>query len=181
MALRGQPADAPLLAPDAGPEEVLRTLLQETEGALARISLAGLASSGGDTAAPQRAEGTSPTYLFELPVLAQGHTSIAQIEIRRDDGRAGDAERAGRTWNVRFSLDTEPLGPVHVSLVVQRDHVAATIWGERPETLECLRATSSEFEAAVAAHELTLDQLVVRGGRPEAPAQPPRHFLDRVS
>ena len=47
---------------------------------------------------PRRQRGAAPGWTFEVPLVAEGRTSIAQIEIRRDDSRpaaAGDPGPAG--------------------------------------------------------------------------------------
>ncbi|BBF92767.1 flagellar hook-length control protein FliK [Blastochloris tepida] len=178
----GQPAAAPLIAADAPPRDALRTLLAETEGALARLSLTQLASTDAEPILPGRGEApTQPGWTFEVPLAAEGRTSIAQIEIRPDDGHTPAGAEPGRGWSIRFSIDVEPVGPVHALLTLKGANLAVSLWAERPATAELLQAGEGGFAAALAEQELTLDRLLVRNGRPDAPPPPTRHLVDRVT
>lgn len=179
---RGQPAVAPLIAEEAPPRDALRTLLAETEGALARLSLAQLACADAETMLPGRSDAPAqPAWTFEVPLVAEGRTSIAQIDIRPDDGHAPVGTEPSQGWSIRFSIDVEPVGPVHALLTLKGANLAVSLWAERPATAEMLQAGEGGFAAALAEQELTLDRLLVRNGRPDAPPPPTRHLVDRVT
>jgi hypothetical protein len=180
---RAQPAAAPLLGADASPREVLRTLLSETDGALARLSLAQLASAPADRpgGAGRSDPPAAPGWTFEVPLVAEGRTSIAQIEIRREESRQGTAAEAAPGWCVRFSIDVEPVGPVHAVLTLRGADLSVSLWAERPATAALLQAEGGGFAALLADQDLTLERLFVRSGRPDAPPEPVRHLVNRVT
>ncbi|NJL07560.1 MAG: flagellar hook-length control protein FliK, partial [Methylacidiphilales bacterium] len=172
----------PLIAADASPRDALRMLLAQTEGALARLSLTQLASTDAEPILPGRGEAhNQPGWMFEVPLVAEGRTSIAQIEIRPDDGHAPAGAEPSQGWSIRFSIDVEPVGPVHALLTLKGANLAVSLWAERPATADLLQAGESGFAAALAEQELTLDRLLVRNGRPDAPPPPTRHLVDRVT
>ncbi|BAS00693.1 hypothetical protein BV133_3099 [Blastochloris viridis] len=179
---RAQPAADPLLGNTFSPGEALRTLLAETEGALARLSLAQLACSDAEIGTSGGVEkGAAPGWTFEVPLLADGRTSIAQIEIRRDESRSAATDEQVRGWSVRFSIDVDPVGPVHAMLALRGAELSVSLWAERPAAVEQLQAASGTFAALVADQDLTLERLFVRGGRPDGPPMPARHLVNRVS
>jgi hypothetical protein len=180
---RAQPAVAPLLGAEASPREVLRTLLSETDGALARLSLTQLASSDADrpVGIGPADKGAAPVWTFEVPLAADGRTSIAQIEIRREESRAAAAGETAPGWSVKFSIDVEPAGPVHAVLTLRGADLSVTLWAERPATAAQLQAEGGGFAALLADQDLTLERLFVRGGRPDAPPEPVRHLVNRVT
>ncbi|NJO54167.1 MAG: flagellar hook-length control protein FliK [Bacteroidales bacterium] len=150
---------------------------------MARLSLAQLASTDAETT-PRlgRVDATSqPGWTFEVPLVAEGRTSIAQFEIRPNDGRSSGDTEGARGWSIRFSIDVEPVGPVHALLTLQGTNLSVSLWAERPATAELLQAEENRFTASLAEQDLTLDRLFVRSGRPDTPPAPLRHLVNRVT
>ncbi|NJL50735.1 MAG: flagellar hook-length control protein FliK [Blastochloris sp.] len=162
---------------------MLRTLLAETDGALARLALAQLASSDANQPAGiGRADMAAASgWTFEVPLVADGRTSIAQIEIRRDDSRAAATGETAPAGASSSPIDVEPAGPVHAVLALRGSDLSVSLWAERPETMALLQAEGGGFAALLADQDLTLERLFVRGGRPDTPPEPVRHLVNRVT
>ncbi|MDB5470729.1 MAG: hypothetical protein JWR84_2289 [Caulobacter sp.] len=140
-ALGGQSPATASLPRDADLASIAGRLGGDVDQAVARQVLHQLASL------PQA--GTS-AWMFELPLATPQGTAIAQFEIDQD-GHAGVSGEIERTWRVRFSLDVEPLGPVHVQLGAGVGRAAVTIWAEREDSLERLRMRGGELAGSLPA------------------------------
>ena len=178
-----QPAVAASLSGNAAPGEMAQRLLRETDAALARHTLLQVASLpdrvSGDPARPQT---QGPQWMFEVPLLNAAGTSVAQFEIGRD-GRATTAD--GRTiWRARFSVDIEPIGPVHAQVALLGDRAAVTLWAEREQSATRLRDSAPLLANALKQADLQPGDIQCRSGSPPAPraAGPAAgRFLDRAS
>jgi hypothetical protein len=99
---------------------------------------------------------------------------VAQFEIERDGPEPGAAESA-EAWRVRFSIDIEPLGPVHVHLEMEGERAAVTVWAEREDGLERLRSLGGELARALPA------DVVFHPGAPRRPLPESGRFVDQTS
>jgi len=160
-ALTAQAVATATLSASADAPTILSHLGREAEQAIARQVLHQLASL------PDAAAGG---WMFELPIATPQGAAVAQFEVERDGARHADEEPG---WRVRFSLDIEPLGPVHVHLSAKAGHAAVTVWAEREATLERLRQ-----EGAALAQALPGD-VAFHPGAPIRPAPAPGGFVDR--
>jgi hypothetical protein len=115
-----------------------------------------------------------PAWLFELPVATPCGDAVTPFEIHRDDEGRGGGEAAGG-WTVRFSIDLEPLGPVHVQLRGGPDRMAVDIWAEGEEGFGRLRPESARLAAELDA------EVALHRGQPRRAAPEPGRFLDRTS
>jgi hypothetical protein len=156
-------AAATLSARDEAPV-IVQHLAREADQALARQTLHQLASL---------ADGQAPSWLFELPVATPQGTAVAQFEIDRD-GRQSGAPGGTEAWRARFSIDIEPLGPVHVHLQLDGERAAVTVWAEREDGLERLRSLGPELSRALPA------DVVFHPGSPRRPAPESGQFVDRA-
>jgi hypothetical protein len=167
---------------DAVPRDIAARLIERTEAALARHTLLQAASlperADSDLS---RAEAQGPRWAFEVPLATPQGTGIAQFEIARD-GRNAPAEGQAATWRVRFSLDLEPMGPVHALVTLTGDRAAVTLWAERADTAKTFDAHAQLLGEALRAADLEPGQVEFRVGAPR-PAQPaaPGRFMDRAS
>ena len=178
-----QPVAAARLSQNASPETVMRQLLSDSDGAIARQTLLQVASlpQQADTSAG-RLDPAAPRWNFEIPfVTVQGTTAMAQFEISRDGGDK-EREAAQRIWRARFSLNVEPAGPVHALISLIGTRTSVRMWAERPATSDQLRAGVSQLSQALARAELQPGEIVVRDDAPRQPvAARAGHFLDRAS
>ncbi len=177
-----QPVLPATLVKNASPEIVMRQLLSDSDGAIARQTLLQVASLPDqlDTGAG-RLDPAAPRWNFEIPFATpQGTTAMAQFEISRDGGN--ETEAAQRVWRARFSLNVEPAGPVHALISLSGERTSVRMWAERPATADQLRAGVSQLNQALVRAELRPGDIVIRDGAPVQPA-PARagHFLDRAS
>ncbi|WP_372786072.1 flagellar hook-length control protein FliK [Phenylobacterium sp.] len=165
-AMAGQAPTLPDLPAGADLATVAKRLGVEVEQALARQTLHQLAS------VPDRA--TPPTWMFELPIATPQGTGVAQFQVEHDAPEAG-ADGTAESWRARFSVDLEPLGPVHVHLAMSGDRAAVTVWAERPESVEVLRSQGEELARALPG------DVVFRLGAPRPSAPASGQFVDQTS
>jgi hypothetical protein len=177
----GQPPATASLAPNAAPALAARSLLTATTGALARQELHQIASLPTDAASvAQRPADTSPRWMFELPFATPQGSAVAQFEISRDGGRTSVSE-AETTWRARFSIDLEPMGPVHAQVSVTGARAGVTLWAERPETAAQLRGAQAALSQGLEQAEFA-PAVSVQQGVPPRPAPPVAgRFLDQAS
>lgn len=175
-----QPPVAPSIAADAASRQIADQLLSETDGALARQTLLQVASLPAQPDTPR----TEPTqrWNFEVPFATPQGTAIAQFEISRD-GRAAHADPQARTWRARFSLDVEPIGPIHALIALAGTSTSVTLWAERPATAARLNQNAAMLNDALRAAELAPADFQTRVGAPPIARQPagPGRFMDRAS
>ena len=159
-------APAPSALPaDADVAAIVQHLRPEAEQAVARQTLHQLASLP---------DGQTSAWMFELPIATPQGAAVAQFEVEREapETEAADAEAS---WRVRFSVDIEPLGPVHVHLGLTGDRAAVTVWAERAGAIELLRSQGEDLAKA-----LTGD-VVFRLGAPREPLPASGQFVDQTS
>jgi len=177
--LAAQAAAAPSIALDAAPHEIADRLIAQTDGALARQTLLQVASLPDQPGLP-RAE-ASQRWTFEIPFATPQGTSIAQFEVSRD-GRTPQAEAQARTWRARFSLDVEPMGPVHALIALSGARASVTLWAERAASASRLQDSAPLLNEALRAAELEPADFQLRVGAPPAVRQAaPGRFMDRAT
>ena len=177
--LAAQAATAPSIALDAAPHEIADRLIAQTDGALARQTLLQAASLPDQPDMP-RAE-ASQRWTFEIPFATPQGTSIAQFEVSRD-GRTPQAEAQTRTWRARFSLDVEPMGPVHALIALSGPRASVTLWAERAASASRLQDSAPLLSEALRAAELEPADFQLRVGAPPAMRQAaPGRFMDRAT
>jgi hypothetical protein len=172
-----QPAALASLSAYAPPEAVAQRLLGETAAALARHTLLQVASLPESDAGSQ-ASAHAAQWAFEIPLALGQGSAIAQFEITRDGRAATDAPF---TWRVRFSLNVEPLGPVHALIALAGERAAVTLWAEREASAAHLRANGGTLADALRAAALDPRDIQFRVGAPAAPPPAAGRFLDRAS
>lgn len=162
-------------------EGIVRRLLKGVSGALARQTLMQIASLREVHDSDTREARTQPARLnLDLPFMTPQGVAVAQFEITKDGGGAatGSAERTSR---VRFSIDIEPLGPVHAIVILTGKQTRVSLWAERYETIARLRADEESLGAALRQAELTPDIAIHSGPAPVKDASALGHFVDQAS
>lgn len=166
--LRGLPPRAQAAEPAPpvieGREAVGRQLLGQAEGALHRIRLSQMASlpEAGPTAG-QRADAPAEWNL-EIPLLLGRELAMLALQINRD-GR-NKASKAGRGWQMKFSLNFSDLGEVGANVALRDDVTAIAIWAEDEETAIGLNALLPDLAEGLAARGVSVGSLVCRVGAP---------------
>ena len=177
-----QAAAQPGLPPGSDPRAIGHRLLAETGAALARTELLQIASLPAGPAAGRPAEEAGARWVFDMPFLTPQGPAVAQFEISRDGGGAGGegGRQAGRTWRARFSLDVEPMGPVHAQVALTGDRARVSLWAERPASMARLRGGQARLDAAL--REAALEpEVAFHAGQPRSAAAAPGQFLDQAT
>src|ERR1043166_1978123 len=163
-----QPAAHALLPAYAPAGTVAQRILAETDAALARQTLLQVASLPENESGSQ-AGARAAQWAFEIPMALGQGSAIPQFEITRD-GHTAEVE-ASFTWRVRFSVNLEPMGPVHALIALAGGRGAVTLWAEREASAAHLRANGGLLENALRAATPAPREIQFRVG---APAAPPR-------
>src|SRR5262249_23928104 len=143
-----QPAVAASIPARAAPAETAQRLLAQTDAALARHTLLQVASIPKETnSAGTRSEVHGPPWLVEIPFATRRRMSVAQFEIYRDGRRNGTDTPT--VWRARFSLDVEPMGPVHAQVALLGERAAVTLWAERSGTAAQLAEQTAALSQAL--------------------------------
>ena len=176
-----QPPTPAGIPANAEPHEIAERLATQTDAALARGTLLQAASLPDAVSAEAPRGETGPRWNFEVPFAMPQGTGIVPFEVSRD-GRGAPAEARGASWRARFSLDLEPIGPVHALVALTGDRVSVTLCAERLSTATQLNDSAPLLGDALRAAALEPSELSVRVGTPRAakPAAPGR-FMDRAS
>ncbi|MFL9824763.1 flagellar hook-length control protein FliK [Rhodoplanes sp. SY1] len=180
-----QPVAAPTLAEDVAPNDAARTLLAQTDAALARHTLLQAASLPGSAAPGGAADAAGARWVFEIPFATPQGTTVAQFEISRDGKGQGTAGKAAPAWRARFAVEIEPVGLVHAQVTVTGERAGVTLWAERGDSAALLRDNAGVLAERLRAAELDPSEVVVRDGAPPRPAREAApaagRFLDRAS
>jgi hypothetical protein len=186
--MAGQKPGPPVMSGDQSPADVVRGLLKGAGGALARQDLMQIASlpepqrHGETDAAEARPQGARLN--LDLPFVTPHGVAVAQFEISHDSGGSGGGAvgSAERTYKVRFSIDVEPLGPVHALVTLTGARARVSLWAERSETIARLRAGEEALGAALRQADLS-PEVAVHSGAPPSPGgvSPLGHFVDQAS
>jgi len=154
-------------------------LLGETEAALARHTMLQIASLPDDPAAPRSADNAQRLILDIPPATPQG-TAIVQLRIEREGKRGGRDRKAG-VWQAMFSIDVEPIGPVHARVAMVGDTANVSLFAERGESAAALRDNIPLLQAGLAEAAVEPGDILCAKGAPAAPAAAPGLFVDRAS
>ena len=97
--------------------------------------------------------------------------------------RAPQSDPQTRTWRARFSLDVEPMGPVHALVALVGGRASVMLWAERPATASRLNEQSTMLSEALRAAELEPADFQFRVGAPPSVARQaaPGRFMDRAT
>ncbi len=183
-----QPSASPTITAATPPQDAAKVLMSATDAALSRQTLLQAASlpdqaAGGLGSSSPRLDDGGPRWNFEVPFATPQGTNIAQFEISRDGRSSQPADALKAVWRARFSIDIEPLGPVHAQVSLSGARTNVMLWAERPEGAARLRDGAATLTDALRGAELDAGEPVVRDGVPKrsgAP-MPAGHFLDRAS
>lgn len=171
------PARATL--PDGGNSSaVSRHLLADSETALAHQKLLQIASL------PDADPGAKPAsthWMFEIPLATPNGPAIAQFAIDKDGGGQADGEDKETVWRARFSVDIEPLGPVHAGIALGAEKTFVTLWADRRASLQALKDNAEALALSLNEAELNAEIAFRPVLTPKPVAVGSGHFLDRMS
>ena len=181
--MAGQRPTRSQLPAGASSEEIVRRLLKGVSAALSRQVLMQIASLREVHQEPETDETrTSPARLnLDLPFATPQGVAVAQFEITREGGGGAATGSAERTYRVRFSIDVEPLGPVHALVMLAGKRARVSLWAARSEIIASLRASQESLGAALRQAELTPEIAIHSGPPPVKDAGALGHFVDQAS
>ena len=105
---------------------------------------------------------------------------MAQLRIEREAAwRKGPDIRP--VWRAHFSIDIEPIGPVHASIALFGERAAVTLYAERDDSAARLREGLPILEAGLKDAAFETGELHCRAGAPSAPPSDPGLFVDQAS
>jgi hypothetical protein len=154
-------------------------LLVETDAALARHTMLQIASLPDDPAAPRNAE-NAQRLVLDFPLITPQGTAIVQLRIERDEKRNGKGRKAP-VWQAMFSIDTEPIGPVHARIAMVGETANVSLFAERKDSAAALRDNIPLLQAGLAEAAVEPGDILCATGAPAAPAATPGLFVDRAS
>jgi hypothetical protein len=105
---------------------------------------------------------------------------VAQLRIERD-GANRSADTKEKVWRASFSIDIEPVGPVHATVALAAGRTAVSLKAERPGSADCLAAGLPLLETALRDAALEPGPLACQAGTPQPQPAAPGLFLDRAT
>jgi hypothetical protein len=179
--LAGQAPELATIAPGTTPHEAAERLLSQADGAIARQTMLQAASLPDQPSATTHHTDPNQRWTFEIPFVTPQGTGVAQFEVSRD-GKSTQEEAKASVWRARFSLDLEPMGPVHAMVAIVGERASVTLWAERTSTATRLTEQSALLNDALRAAELEPSDFSVRVGTPPVMRQAaPGRFMDRAT
>jgi hypothetical protein len=183
QAPRGQAALSADTVGADGVEGLGRRALERTEGALSRIVLEQFAALDrrNDDGAPSGEVRASREWTVEMPLATAAGTGVVQMTVERDGGRGRDPAGQAKTgWRVRFSMDVEPLGPIHVQIGLAGEKLAIGLWAERPDAAARLGGDVGRLQGALEAAAIPVESIHLAAGRPASggPGPTAGRFVD---
>ncbi len=172
-----QPSAVPSLPADAAPSTVGQRLLTETEAAVARQELLQIASLPAGADEPLDAQLVT-RWMFEMPFTTPQGAAVAQFEIGRD--RTGVQAGEEAAWRIAFSLDIEPLGPIHARISLRGAQATVGLWAERDIALERLREDKDALADALRRAQLSAE-IAIQAGAPPVRAPEAGRLVDQTS
>ena len=177
-----QPATAPSLSADMEPADIATHLLARTESALARQTLLQIASlPEAATGEGAKSDMAGARLTFDIPVATALGTGVVQIRIEQDAKAARETPDLRPLWRVNFSIDIEPVGPVHASIALAGERAAVMLHAERDDSAKLLREGLPLLEAGLKDAALETGELICRSGAPPVPRAAPGLFVDQAS
>lgn len=171
-------AEAPTLPEGANARETARSLLGQTESALARLKLTQLASSPPPDASRAAAALPPTDFMVELPMMLGSELSLAQLQVQRDGSNR--TKKSGRGWRVRFAVSFSAIGEVGAQVSLLGGTTNVVIWAESEATADALEEMLPELGPALGARGLTVGSVRVRRGIPADAAPATGRLMDTL-
>jgi hypothetical protein len=161
-----RPAGISSSVSDGDEKSVLNRLMRDTDAALSRIRMSQMVSRGlgGDE---QAHHGRAMDVTMDLPIAVNGQTAIVQMQVGRDPEGAQGEDEDGPGWRLRFALDLTETGPMEAAVSLRGGGTYVSLWVDRGETLERLKADKDTLEASFAHAGIDLKELRFLRGLPQ--------------
>jgi hypothetical protein len=175
-----QPSVQSALPLNADTVTVVTRLMRETNAAIAHQELLQLASLPPGTQGAPPSDAQNPQWMFEIPFATPQGSAVAQFKISRDGGGKGSKGVQTPVWRAQFSLDIEPMGPVHAQIVLAGDRTWVSLWAERDDGVQRLRQHEALLATALTDANFVAE-IAFHAGAPRQPATNAGRFLDHAS
>lgn len=164
VVVQAQPRARPSVKDGDLADALVRTLLAQVRGALARVTLHQLSSHS------QRQDSATPTSLsFEIPFLHQQQIEVFQFRIDEEtppQDNAGGKPLAKR-WVVQMGFDIDGLGPMFCQLSLTGNAMAVQFWAAWEQTLNSTRAHFGFLEKSLQDMGIRVEKIQAQLGMPE--------------
>lgn len=175
----GQSARNPTIVPAMNAAQVATILQADVEAALSRLRLLQIASLGSSEEGHfQRHVPDQPEWRFEIPILFQGQTAVAEFRISKDGGSGGDENGPEHHWRLQFSVDVPDTGRIDALVGLHGDRISVGLWSERPDMARRLSSEAGDLRAALEDAGLAVDEISVAEGAPTVAAARSGYFVD---
>ncbi len=164
VVVQAQPRQRPSLRADDMADAIVKTLLAQVRGAIARTTLHQLSSHS------SRQDSTAPTGLsFELPFLHHQQIEVFQFRIDEEDSATSDqsTKQQAKRWMVQMGFDIEGLGPMFCQLSLTGKSMAVQFWAAWEQTLSSTKAHFGFLEQALQEMGIRVEKIQAQLGMPE--------------
>ncbi len=152
----------------SSPAKAAEQLLQQTEGALARLQIHQLHQLKGE-------EIGRPSWSIELPVRSEQGINLFDIRIQReslnppstDEEAKRKHQQASPRWSVRLAFDLEGLGPVQAVISLQQEQISIHFHTEAAQTHSLFNKHLDMLGSRLRHAGLEVDGIDCRQGKPE--------------
>ena len=117
--------------------------------------------------------------MFEIPFVTPQGCAVAQFKISRE-GAKGKKGKQAPVWRAHFSLDVEPMGPVHAQIALSGERTWISLWAEREESFARLRDQEALLTKSLIDSEV-IAEIAIHAGVPRQTAPVAGRFLDHRS
>jgi hypothetical protein len=114
----------------------------------------------------QSAAAPEPRWSFDIPFQTPQGQSRAHFEIERDTYHKASGSKDARVWRVRFSIDVEPLGPVHTQIALMGKNAWVSIVAERESSMRTLESQQQALLQGFGADDIAAEIICGVGKAP---------------
>ena len=145
-------------------DALVKTLLSQVRGALARVNLHQLSS-----AASKQDSSPTSTLSFEIPFLFAGQVDLFQLRIDSEAEKEQDRKNKnlGKRWVVQLGFDIEGLGPMFCQLSLTGKSMAVSFWAAWEQTLAETKAHFNFLEQSLNNMGIRVEKIQAQLGMPE--------------
>ena len=182
---RKTPSNAPppqlaKLPSDAEASAVARILGQRTESALTQVKLIEISTQLRQPSDRQSATAShDPAWTFELPLPTPHGEAKGKFEVSRESYKGKSGVHA-QVWRARFSINVEPLGPVHADVALLGKNAWVSIFAERESSMQTLEAQQQLLQHSFRAENVAAEVTCNLGSPPPRPVSSTR-LLDSIA
>lgn len=163
VVVQAQPRGRPTLKDGDMADAIVKTLLAQVRGALARVTLHQLSSHN-------RQDSPTPTSLsFEIPFLHHQQINVFQFRIDEETPQQEEQEKKShaKRWVVQLGFDIEGLGPMFCQLSLTGKAMAVQFWAAWENTLNSTKAHFGFLEKSLQDMGISVEKIQAQLGMPE--------------